>query len=74
MAVYFFDSSALAKRHVEELGSTWVRSLTRVKAGHTLYIARITSVELTSAITRRQRGRHLTAAQGGAYLVTSAVT
>jgi hypothetical protein len=68
MAVYFFDSSALVKRHVDESGSAWVRSLTRVKAGHTLYIARITAVEITSAITRRQRGRHLSAAQAGAML------
>src|SRR5208337_2977931 len=54
MAVYFFDSSALVKRHVSESGSAWVRSLTRAKAAHTLYIARITAVEITSAITRRQ--------------------
>jgi uncharacterized protein len=59
MVVYFFDSSALVKRHVDESGGAWVRSLTRVKAGHTLYIARITAVEITSAITRRQRGRYL---------------
>jgi uncharacterized protein len=45
-----------------------VRSLTRVKATHTLYIASITAVEITSAITRRQRGGHLSAAQGGAIL------
>jgi hypothetical protein len=68
MAVYFFDSSALVKRHVNETGSSWVRSLTRIKAGHTLYIARITAVEITSAITRRQRGRYLSAAQAGAML------
>src|SRR4051794_16681413 len=68
MAVYFFDSSALVKRHVDETGSAWVRALTRVKAGHTLYIARITAVEITSAITRRQRGHHLSAAQAGAML------
>ena len=68
MAVYFFDSSALVKRHVDETGSTWVHSLTRAKAGHTLYIARITAVEITSAITRRQRGRYLSAAQAGAML------
>jgi predicted nucleic acid-binding protein len=66
MAVYFFDSSALVKRHVDEVGSTWVRAQTRAKAGHTLYIARITSVEITSAITRRQRGGYLSAAQAGA--------
>ena len=47
MAVYFFDSSALVKRHVSESGSAWVRSLTRAKAAHTLYIARITAVEIT---------------------------
>ena len=35
MVVYFFDSSALVKRHVDESGSAWVRSLTRVKAGQT---------------------------------------
>jgi predicted nucleic acid-binding protein len=68
MAVYFFDSSALVKRHVNETGSVWVRSLTRIKAGHTLYIARITAVEITSAITRRQRGRYLSTAQAGAIL------
>jgi predicted nucleic acid-binding protein len=68
MAVYFFDSSALVKRHIDELGSAWVRSLTRVKAAHTLYIARITAVEITSAITRRQRGRSLSPAQAGAIL------
>jgi uncharacterized protein len=54
MADYFFDTSALVKRHVDEVGSPWVKSLVRAKAGHTLYIARITAVEVTSAITRRQ--------------------
>ena len=66
MAVFFFDTSALVKRHVNEVGSGWVRSHTAAKAGHTLYIARITAVEMTSASTRRQRGGTLTAAQGAA--------
>ena len=52
MADYFFDTSALVKRHVAEVGTAWVKSLVRAKAGHTLYIARITAVEITSAITR----------------------
>ncbi len=68
MSVFFFDSSGLVKRHVNETGSPWVRSLTRVKAGHTLDIARVTAVEITSAITRRQRGGFLSAAQAGAML------
>lgn len=66
MAAFFLDSSALVKRHVGEAGSAWVRSVTRAKTGHTLDIARITAVEITSAITRRQRGGSLSAAQGGA--------
>jgi predicted nucleic acid-binding protein len=57
MADYFFDTSALVKRHVAEAGTAWVKSLVRAKAGHTLYIARITAVEITSAITRRQFGK-----------------
>ena len=68
MAHYFFDTSALVKRHVIEAGSPWVKSLVRAKAAHTLYIARITSIEVTSAITRRQRAGSLSAAQGGAIL------
>ncbi len=68
MADYFLDTSALVKRHANEFGSLWIRSLTRPKAAHTLYIARITAVEVYSAITRRQRGRHLSSAQAGAIL------
>jgi predicted nucleic acid-binding protein len=68
MADYFLDTSALVKRHVTEVGTTWVKSLVRAKAGHTLYVARITAVEVTSAITRRQHNGDLSSAQAGAIL------
>jgi predicted nucleic acid-binding protein len=68
MADYFFDTSALVKRHVTEAGSPWVKSLVRAKAGHTLYIARITAVEVTSAITRRQHVGDLSPPRAGAIL------
>ena len=68
MSHYFFDTSALVKRHVTEPGTRWVRSLTRVPAGHFIYLAEITTVEMVAAITRRQRGGSLTAAQAGAIL------
>jgi predicted nucleic acid-binding protein len=68
MAGFFFDTSALIKRHVRESGSAWVRSLTRPKASHTIHLARITAVEVHSAITRRQRGASLSPAQAGAIL------
>ena len=66
MAAFFFGTSDLVKRHVTEVGSSWVRAQTSAKAGHTLYIAGITAVEMTSAITRRQRGGSLSPAQGAA--------
>ena len=60
MATYFFDSSALAKRYVTETGTAWVQALTDPAAGHDLYVARITLVELVSAIARRKRNGDLT--------------
>ncbi len=68
MADYFFDTSALVKRHVNETGSPWVRSLIRAKATYRIYIARITAVEVFAAITRRQHNGDLSAAQAGAIL------
>ena len=68
MADYFFDTSGLVKRHVREAGSAWVRTLVRADAGHRIYIARITAVEITSAITRRQHSGDLSAAQAAVIL------
>lgn len=68
MADYFLDTSGLVKRHVAEIGSPWVRNLTRIDSGHTLFISRITAVEVVAAITRRQRSTGLRPAQAGAIL------
>ena len=68
MAAYFFDTSALVKRHVNETGSAWVKSLVRAKTDHKIYIARITAVEVTSAITRRQHGGDLSPASAASIL------
>lgn len=68
MAAYVFDTSALVKRHVREPGSAWVRSLTQAGTPHSIGIARITAVELVAAVTRRQRGGSLSAAQAGSIL------
>ena len=56
MMVYFIDSSALVKRYVREIGTSWVRRLTRQSASKPIYLARITVVEVTSAIARRRKG------------------
>ena len=68
MADYFFDTSALVKRHVNEVGSDYVRTLTRPKAAHSIYISRITAVEVYAAISSRQRGGSLTLPQAAAML------
>jgi predicted nucleic acid-binding protein len=60
MAVYFFDSSALVKRYVTEVGTPWVRQLCSPAAGHDLYIARITGAEIVAALAKRARIGDLT--------------
>jgi predicted nucleic acid-binding protein len=55
VAVYVVDSSALVKRYVRETGTAWVCGLTDPAAGHILYIAGITGVEVVSALTRQTR-------------------
>ena len=55
MAAYVFDSSAVVKRYVRETGTAWVLSLTDPGAGHAIYVARITGVEVVSALTRQAR-------------------
>ena len=68
MGVFFLDTSTLVKRNVQEAGTAWVRNLTRAGTSHDLYIARIAVVEFVAAITRRERGGHLTSAQGAAVI------
>lgn len=52
MAVYFCDTSAIVKRYSNEVGSAWVKSITDPAAGNPVYLARITEVEVASAIMR----------------------
>jgi len=55
MTTYYLDTSALSKRYVQETGTAWIRSLVAPSAGHTLLTARITMVEIYSALARRRR-------------------
>lgn len=62
MAAFFCDSSAIVKRYIAETGSAWLSAATNPVSGNRIYIARITFVEVVSAITRRERGNHILAA------------
>jgi predicted nucleic acid-binding protein len=55
VASYFFDSGALVKRYVNESGTVWVTSLIDPVAGHEIFLARLSGVEVLSAIKRRER-------------------
>ena len=54
METYFFDSSGLVKRYAKETGSKWVIDLLKPWAKNVIVLARITGVEVTSALVRRQ--------------------
>lgn len=68
MTDYFLDSSALVKRYVPETGTAWIQALTAPNTGNQLHIARITWVEVLSAVARRQREGTLGSAQVAAII------
>ncbi len=70
MSVFFCDTSGLAKRYVTETGSSWLTSQIDPANGSRIYIAQITIVEIVSAITRKERGKHLSAIDAAATLKT----
>jgi uncharacterized protein len=61
MAEYYADSSVLVKRHVNEIGSDWVRSLTDPSAENLIITTRLSFVEVCSALNRRVRETSITA-------------
>jgi predicted nucleic acid-binding protein len=56
VAVYFVETSALAKRYIAEVGSLWLRALLDPSTGCSIYVVRVTAIEMIAAITRRERG------------------
>jgi predicted nucleic acid-binding protein len=62
VALVFVDTSALVKRYVNEIGSSWLRNLLDPATGAETFLVRITMVELIAAVTRRERGGALTPA------------
>ncbi len=56
---YFVDSSALVKRYVTEVGTGWMQEISDPSAGNEFIVARITWIEVLSALARRQREGNL---------------
>ncbi len=61
MGAYFFDSSALVKRYIKENGTTWVETVLN-DSSNWIYIARISTVEIISALARRSKNGSLSPA------------
>jgi predicted nucleic acid-binding protein len=55
MPSYYFDTSALAKRYVVEVGSSWVQDICAQQGGQTIYTSVLTQPEIVSALQRRVR-------------------
>ncbi len=55
MAVYYLDTSALAKRYVLEQGTGWMQNLTNLGALHDLYTVLLTGPEMIAALFRKAR-------------------
>jgi hypothetical protein len=52
---YYADSSALVKRHIPEIGSAWIEQEFDAASGNRIITAKLTIVEVLSALNRRQR-------------------
>jgi predicted nucleic acid-binding protein len=54
LGVYFVDTSALAKRYTNEVGSKWVRSWITPSAENSIIISELTIVEMFTLFARRE--------------------
>jgi hypothetical protein len=57
ITAYFVDSSAPVKRYVHEVGTAWVRGITRHSSSTTIYIASITATNKPDEVKKRQSER-----------------
>lgn len=55
MNIYYLDSSAALKRYMDEIGSAWLRATVDVALAPLLFVSRLLTVEITSALNRRLR-------------------
>lgn len=60
MSDFYLDTSAIVKRYVPEVGSSWVRQICDPSTGNHVCTSAITKVEFASAVCRRCREGHVT--------------
>src|ERR1700682_2945644 len=62
MVVYYFDSSAIVKRYITEVGTDWVIAAADVDSGNDILVSLVARVEVPAAIFKRQREGSITIA------------
>jgi len=62
-STYFLDSSAIAKRYIEETGTAWVESLCVPDPRNVIALAQISVVEVAAALAARWRNNQLDSAE-----------
>lgn len=60
MTLYFFDTSAIAKRYLHETGTHWVRNLIKTYPANRFALAATTPAEISSLLARRWREGNIT--------------
>jgi predicted nucleic acid-binding protein len=60
--IFFADTSAIAKRYVPEVGSSWVLSWVLPSSSHMILVSDLTQVEVFSVLARREREKSISAA------------
>lgn len=53
MPAYFLDTSALAKRYIQEVGSAWIVDICDNAGDDLIFISEITEIEMLAAVRRR---------------------
>lgn len=59
---YYADSSALLKRHVPEIGSSWIKLEFDVLSGNDIITSKLSIAEALSGLNRRRRETSISAA------------
>jgi uncharacterized protein len=62
MPIYFFDSSAIVKNYVSEVGTNWINNVFNTVPLPIIYSVSVTEVEVVAAFARRAKGGTLSAA------------
>ncbi len=55
MSVFYFDTSALVKRYVQEKGSQWVKEVLAFEKNNLIFLSDISIVEFAAALGKRER-------------------